>query len=131
MKKASPKKKKATSQNQFGVILEDINGKFDLIVEGQKASEQKLERKIESSGIKLERKIDELNAEFVEFRKDTESNFKQVFHYLSRIEDELMSIKTEIADIKKTLTQKEDKDRVALLEKRVEKLERQLAQTTR
>ena len=34
-----------------------------------------------------------------------------------------------IADIKKTLTQKEDKDRVALLEKRVEKLERQLAQS--
>lgn len=42
-----------------------------------------------------------------------------------------MFIKAEIADIKKTLTQKEDKDRVALLEKRVEKLERQLAQTTR
>lgn len=113
------------------MILEDINGKFDLMIEGQKASEKKLEKRIGSSEMKLERKIDELKTEFVYFKNDTESNFKQVFQYLSRLEDELMSIKTDIADIKKTLTQKADKDRVALLEERVAKLERQLAQATR
>ncbi|MBI5913321.1 hypothetical protein HY839_02670 [Candidatus Azambacteria bacterium] len=43
MKKLSPKKKKIISQNQFGVILEDINGKFDLMIEGQKASDKKNE----------------------------------------------------------------------------------------
>ena len=83
------------------------------MIEGQKASEQRLERKID------------------EFKKDTESNFKQVFQYLSGFNDELISIKMDIADIKKTLTQKADKDRVALLEERVEKLERQLTRAMR
>ncbi|MBI1754772.1 hypothetical protein HY250_04050 [Candidatus Azambacteria bacterium] len=108
-KKTSVKSPKTASRDQFGVILDDINGKFDVMVEGQRSLEQR----------------------FVSFKKDTESNFKQVFHYLSRIEDELMSIKADIADIKKTLTQKVDKDRVVLLEERVAKLERQLAHTTR
>lgn len=47
---------------------------------------------------------------------------------ISVIEDELISIKTEIIDLKKTLTQKEDKDRIALLEERVIKAEYKLAQ---
>lgn len=101
-KKTPARSAKTTSQNQFGVILEDIKGKFDFLIERQDASEEK-----------------------------NKNNFKLVFQYLSRIEDELMSVKAEIADIKKTLTQKADKDRVALLEERVAKLERQLAQTLR
>ena len=115
-KKTPSRSAKTASQNQFGVILEDINGKFDLLIEGQKS---------------LEQRFFGLEDEVGEFKKDTEGNFKLVFQYLSRIEDELMSIKTEIADIKKTLTQKADKDRVALLEERVAKLEQKLAQATR
>lgn len=113
LKKTPTRSVKAASQNQFGVILEDISGKFDLLIEGQKS---------------LEQRFFGLEGEVAEFKKDTKSNFNQIFEYLSRIEDELISIKAEIADIKKTLTQKADKDRVALLEERVAKLERQLVQ---
>ncbi|MCR4322557.1 MAG: hypothetical protein NUV61_00515 [Candidatus Azambacteria bacterium] len=131
LKKTPSRSAKTTSQDQLGVILEDVKEKFDIIIEGQKASDQRLERKIVSSALRLEGKIDELRGDFVGFKNDTESNFKQVFQYLSRIEDELMSVKADIADIKKTLTQKADKDRVALLEERVAKLERQLVQAKR
>ena len=138
LKKTPARSVKVASQDQLGVILEDVREKFDIIIEGQKASEQKLERKIGSSSLRLEGKIDELRDEFVElkgefsgFKSDTESNFKQVFQYLSGFNDELISIKMDIADIKKTLTQKADKDRVALLEERVEKLERQLTRAMR
>lgn len=101
-RKTPTRSAKTASQNQFGVILGDISGKFDLLIERQDASEEK-----------------------------NQNNFKLVFQYLSRIEDELMSVKAEIADIKKTLAKKEDKDRVALLEERVAKLEQKLAQATR
>lgn len=144
-KKTLSRSAKTTSKDQLGVVLEDVKEKFDIIIEGQKASEQKLERKIVSSALRLEEKADELRGEFVElrdefvelrdeftgFKNDTENNFKQVFQYLSKIEDELMSVKIDIADIKKTLTQKADKDRVALLEERVAKLEQKLEQATR
>lgn len=130
--KPSPKKKKDLTQNQFGVILEDINGKFDLLVEGHEV----LGKKIDDVRIELKEEIGELRGEFfsfksemTDFKKDTESNFKQVFQHLSKIEDELMSIKTEIADLKKTLTQKADIDKVILLEERIVKIDRQLAQS--
>lgn len=131
LKKTPARSAKTASQNQFGVILEDINGKFDLLIERQDASEQRLERKIDEfkeEFVELRGEFVELRGEFTGFKNDTESNFNLVFQYLSRIEDELMSVKAEIADIKKTLEKKEDKDRVALLEERVAKLERQLVQ---
>ncbi len=117
---------KAASENQFGVILEDINSKLGLVVEGHVA---------------LDKKIDDFKEEFVEFKRDTESNFKTIFEFqkdtesnfktvlqhLLNIDKELEFIKSEISEIKKTLTQKADLNRVAILEERVARLERQLA----
>lgn len=114
--KKTKTKLKPLSENQFGVILEDINSKVGLILEGHSA---------------LNQKIDDFKEEFVEFKQDTESNFKTIFKYLSSIDDELKSIKSEVSDIKKTLSRKADLDRVALLEERVANLERQLAAASR
>jgi|SRR3972149_11692327 len=102
------------TENQFGVVLEKMNSNIELVLEGHVA---------------LDKKIDDFKEEMMEFKHDTESNFKTVFKYLSNIDDELKSIKFDIADIKKTLSQKADLERVARLEDRVAILERRLAAT--
>ncbi len=113
---ASKRSSKQHAENQFGVILEDINGKIDLLSEGQKSFEQRLTKKVE-----------EVRDGLIEFKKDTASNFKFISRHLSKLDDELVLIKKELADIKKTLTHKAEIPRVVALEERVAKLERQLA----
>ncbi|MDX9871861.1 MAG: hypothetical protein RBT41_05545 [Clostridia bacterium] len=51
------------NENQFGVILEDINKKFDFLVEGQKCLEEKFDKRmgnLETKVDKLETKVDQL-----------------------------------------------------------------------
>ena len=94
------------TRDQYTVVLEQINSKIDLLVEGHQGLNERLER----------------------FEADTNSNFKSVFEYLSRIEDEMMEVKEGIKDLKKTLTQKADLERLLALEKRVQKVEESLRQ---
>src|SRR3989338_10979924 len=100
------------TDNQFGVILEDINRKFDVLVEGHGVLSQKIDGAEER-----------LSSEMNDLRKSTENNFQSAFQYLSRIDDELLSIKAEIIELKKTLTKKADIEKVTELEKRVAKIE--------
>lgn len=110
-----PKKEIKITNEYFGVILEDINSKFDVIKEGHLDLSEQIK--------KLDQKVDRNHKEFVEFRSETESNFKTVFELLSNIDDELKDIKSELADIKKTIHNKADLDIVFNLEKRVKVLE--------
>ena len=103
------------TDNQFGVILEDINRKFDVLVEGHGVLSQKIDGAEER-----------LSSEMNDLRKSTENNFQSAFQYLSRIDDELLSIKAEIIELKKTLTKKADIEKVTELEKRVAKIEHRL-----
>jgi hypothetical protein len=100
---------KTLAQNDFSAVLEDINDKFTVMVEG----------------------LEGLRGEFYAFRDDmnglreeTRSNFTSVFEYLSRIDDELSDIKKELVKIK---DEKSDKPYVKGLEMRVSKLEIELA----
>jgi len=108
------------TDNQFGVILEDINRKFDVLVEGHSALNQKID------GVE-----ERLSSEMNDLRKSTENNFQSAFQYLSRIDDELLSIKAEIIELKKTLTKKADIEKVTELEKRVAKIEHRLTALAR
>jgi len=96
MKKIIKKVNKNLSpiENQFGVILEHIDSRLDLLVEGQEA---------------LDKKIDKNHGEFNEFRGEINYKFNVVF-------DELHLIRSEQVKREEfTLLER----RLAALEKRV------------
>ena len=117
MRKKIKKINKSTAliNNEFGVILEEINSNLKLVLEDHTG---------------LDKKIDENHKEFQEFREDVnfkfdgidkrfngiDSNFKTVFKYLSKIDDEIQLIKSE-------LKKKPDFSHLKTLEKRIKKLE--------
>ncbi|MBI3638496.1 hypothetical protein HY227_02020 [Candidatus Wolfebacteria bacterium] len=82
---------------RFGGVLENIDSKLDLVVEGQEA---------------LSEKMDKNHQEFKEFRDEVNYKFEVVF-------DELRIIRNE-------LKEKISRDEFSLLEKRVIKLEKRL-----
>lgn len=98
------------------VLIEDFNSKVGLLAEGQQAIREDLrEFKDEMYGFR-----DEMH----NFKQDTEANFRSLREYLSRIEDELMDIKAELAISKQfELT---TKDWIKTMEKRVVRIETQL-----
>ncbi len=101
MDNKSNKKRKEVeeiSRDQFTVVLEKINSKIDLLVEGHQI---------------LDGKIDQLKGDFESFKSDTENNFRSLADYLSRIEAEVHGELKTKASIKE----------LATLEKRVERLE--------
>ena len=119
--KKSKNKNTDQSSRQFGVILEDIDGKLDTLLEGQ----QGLTVRVDG----LEEKFDGLDGKFGEFQEETRSNFRSVFDYLSRIDDELKLIRREIDDLRRTLTAKADLERLKTLESRVQKIEEVLVKS--
>ncbi|MCK5460140.1 hypothetical protein KAI52_03430 [Candidatus Parcubacteria bacterium] len=109
------KKTDKISKDHFTIILEDVNSKLNGLVEIYSSLNEKVDN--------LDQKVDRNHQEFIEFKNETKSNFQTVFNLLSNIDDDIKDIKSEIIDIRKTLTQKADLDRVDALEKRVKILE--------
>ena len=93
--KKTNKKQLSPSERHFGVVLEDIDSKLDLIVEGQQV---------------LDKKIDRHYGEFQEFRKEVDYKFELTFYELRLIRNELK--------------EKIGRDEFILLEKRVMALEK-------
>ncbi len=111
-------------ERQFGVVLEHMDKKIDIVLEGHAALDKKIDDfHDEFSGLRNE--FSGLRNEFSGFRKDTESNFSTIFEYLSGIDTELKSIRGEIDEVRKFL--KHDSVRLEALEKRVHELEIKLA----
>ncbi|PIU99279.1 hypothetical protein COS59_00545 [Candidatus Wolfebacteria bacterium CG03_land_8_20_14_0_80_36_15] len=94
-KKKINKKELSPPERHFGVVLENIDSKLDLVVEGHQA---------------LDKKIDTNHQEFKEFRGEVNYKFGVVL-------DELRLIRNE-------LKEKVGRDEFALLEKRVMALEK-------
>jgi hypothetical protein len=94
MKKKINKKEVSVSERHFGVILEYIDSKLDLVVDGHQA---------------LDKKIDNNHEEFQEFRSEMDYKFEIVFDELSLIRGDLK--------------QKVSRDEFALSEKRITALE--------
>ena len=123
VKKTKIKKKIEITPSQFGMVLEDVNSKFDLLIEGFSGLSGQVEN--------LDKKIDNNHQEFLEFRdemvgfkQETDNNFKAVFEYLSKIDDEIQLIKLEIENLKSELVRKADIDKLSQLEKRIFVLEK-------
>lgn len=119
-------------RDQYTVVLEDVRRQFGVMREGFSGVNKRFDR--------LDKKVDDNHKEFLEFKgvmigfksemtdfksemtdfkNETNSNFKSIFEYLSKIDDKLQLMKIEIADLKIIF-----KDRVEL--KRVIKMERQM-----
>ncbi|MBI3589723.1 MAG: hypothetical protein HY093_04930 [Candidatus Liptonbacteria bacterium] len=144
MTKEKKSKNRDTDQQsrQFGVILEDMDGKLDTLLEGQQGLAVRTDKievgfeefegkfdGLESKFGGLAGKFDGLEGKFDSFQEETRSNFRSVFDYLSRIDDELKFIRREIEDLRKTLTAKADLERLETLERRVQKIEEVLVKS--
>ena len=95
IKKKINKKQPILSERHFGIVLEDIDSKLDLLVEGH----QGLDKKIE------------------DFRKEVDERFNEVDYKFELTFDELRLIRNE-------LKEKVGRDEFVLLEKRVMALEK-------
>ena len=100
-------KKPTRHPDYFEVVVEDIKGKLEVIIEGQTVASERFDK----------------------FEQQTNSSFQTVFSYLSRIDDELKLIRREIEDLRKTLTTKADLERLEILERRVQKIEEVLVKS--
>lgn len=94
-KKKINKKQLFVSERHFGVILEDIDSKLDLVVEGHQG----------------------LDKEIGDFRKEVGERFDEVDYKFETVFDELRLIRNE-------LKEKVGRDEFAFLEKRVIALEK-------
>ena len=117
--KKSKRVKKNSTQNHSGVLLEEMNSNLKLVLEGHAG----LDKKIDGLRGEMNSKFDGLRGEMnLKFDK-VDNNFKTVFEYLSKIDDELQFIKLELTQIKSDLKKKADLDYLKILEKRINKIE--------
>ncbi len=125
--KKTNKKQLSPSERHFGVVLEDIDSKLDLIVEGQQV---------------LDKKIDRHYGEFQEFRKEVDYKFEIVFEgqqvlggKIDKVDKKVENLRTEmdykfeltfdeLRLIRNELKEKVGRDEFVLLEKRVMALEK-------
>jgi outer membrane murein-binding lipoprotein Lpp len=120
--------------DDFGAILEDISGKFDVMIEGQNILTERADRlevrmgSVETKVDNLETKVDNLETKVDSLETTMNSKFDTVFDYLSRIDDELQDIKKELERLSLT---KADKTEIKELSYRVSNLEREIAEMRR
>ena len=108
-KKKINKKQLSPSERHFGVILEDIDSKLDLIVDGHQA---------------LDKKIDKNHQEFQEFRDEVNYKFDVVFEKFDEVDKRFDEVTDELHVIRNELKEKVGRDEFILLEKRVMALEK-------
>ena len=111
VKKKNNKKQSVAPERQFGVILENIDSKFDLFFEGHKG---------------LDKKMDSIENNLEDFQQDTQYRFKILTEMTVANTENIEIIKSDVEFIKNSLKKKVDIDEFAFLEKRVVLLERKI-----
>jgi len=99
---------KTLTTNDFGAVLEDINDKFTVMVEG-----------LEGLRGEFYAFRDDMNG----FRNETKNSFTSALEYLSRIDDDLKEIKEEISRLNKD---KAEQEYAKSIEGRVQKIQFEL-----
>ena len=111
------------SERHFGVILEDIDSKLNLVVEGQGA----LDVKIDKVDEKLEDFKKEVNYKFdIVFEKfdEVDQKFDEVDQRFDEVDQRFNEVTDELHVIRNELKEKVGRDEFVLLEKRVAALEK-------
>ena len=138
MKKIKQSKIKDSSpaEQKFGVLLEHLDGKFDQVLESRSAMQKEVEdfryevrkefgflnmasRVLQQGQKDLLVKVERLQDSAI----DTQKNFKTIFDYFSNLDDELKSIKLELADLKLLLVNKVGIERFENLERKIKDME--------
>lgn len=131
-------KKKATtknnSENYTNVLLEKMNSKIDLVLEqhsGLKDTIDKMDARLSSvedkvTGFSL--RLYSANDKLDGLKRDIKDSYKSTADYLLRIEKEVIPIKAEVKDLKSRLKEKAELARLFVLEKKIELIEKKLAQ---
>lgn len=101
----------------FGAILENIRDMFSAMIEGLSTTNQK----VGNLEIILSKRMGEMEAKM-------ERNFKVVFEYLSRIDEEIQVFKSDLANLK---VNKAEEAEVAQMKIRIKNLEYELAEVRR
>lgn len=114
---------KSTPKDQHTIVLEDINSKFSFVLEQFSGLRQEMKENHQEF-VEFKGEMLDFKKEFVEFRKDADANFKVTLEYLQRIDDEIQSLKSELADLKPQLKDKTALDKVLDMEKRLLKIEK-------
>ena len=116
IKKKINKKQLSPSERHFGVVLEDIDSKLDLLVE----EHQGLNNKVEELDVKVDRlnsKVEELDIKVDVVDRKVENMRTEMDYKFEIVFDELRLIRNE-------LKEKVGRDEFALLEKRIVALEK-------
>jgi len=121
--KKSQKNINRRSKDRQTVVLEEMNSKFDLVLE----QFSNLNRKIDGNHqefLEFKGEMTEFKGEMTEFRDRTDENLAFIKAYLIRIDEEIQNMKTEAKELKTRLKNKADLVKLADLEKRMVKLEK-------
>lgn len=100
-------------ERKIGVVLEHIDSKLDLLVEGQQTPDQRMDR-LEERIDGLDAKVDKLDVNFQSFRIEVNQKFEV-------ITDELHLIRND-------LKEKVSRDEFIVMEKRLAHLEKEISQ---
>ena len=101
----------------FGAILEDINDKFLIMIEGLSTVNQKFD----IFKIEITERMESLE-------ETMRSNFKTVFDYLSRMDEDIQQVKSDLVNLK---VSKAEESEVAQMKIRIKNLEYELAEVRR
>lgn len=133
---------KNSRNDQMMVLLEDMREGIKLVAEGHSILERKIDENYSSLSKRMDENYSSLNkkmddgfeeakeelhdfrTEMDGFKNETGNNFKIIFEYLSRIDDELAEIKAEMEEFRKELKNKVDIERFEKLEKRIFAIEK-------
>jgi len=125
------------SERHFGVILEDIDSKLDLVVEGQGALDVKIDKvdeKLEDFKKEVNykfdivfEKFDEVDQKFDEVDQkfdEVDQRFDEVDQRFDEVDQRFDEVTDELHVIRNELKEKVGRDEFVLLEKRVAALEK-------
>jgi len=82
--------------NEFKIILEDINEKFDTIIEGQNLLNEKLDRHIE----------------------DNKQEFKEVRNDILYVKKDVMELKGDVSELRKDLSEHRENTELHAIKKK-------------
>jgi len=118
------------SERHFGVILEDIDSKLDLVVEGQGALDVKIDKvdeKLEDFKKEVNYKFDIVFEKFDEVDQkfdEVDQRFDEVDQRFDEVDQRFNEVTDELHVIRNELKEKVGRDEFVLLEKRVAALEK-------
>ncbi|MDO8529782.1 MAG: hypothetical protein Q7S18_03890 [bacterium] len=115
LKKLDKKTEEMFKASSVAILLENLTDNIGVIAEGQMALNDKFDG--------LERKVDGLETRFDGLEKEMREGFSMIMDYLKRIDEEVVSIRKELEEVKE---KKVDWSVYSIMDKRMKGVEKQM-----